>query len=489
MKRLITIFIWLTFAMANGMSQSNDYATLKASLNSKSIPLINLTVDIDNVSKPDYTPATIEIADPLQRTDGNTVTSVNCKVKYRGASSMMYSKKSFAIKLLNKKGKSLDMAMFGIRSDDAWILDAMAIDRLRMRNRINFDVWNAFSKTPYETKNDGRNGTSGVFVELFINSKYHGLYCFSDKVNRKLLGLKKAKENEEGDVTIHGVMYKCESWGVSSSFEGYNDASMDEAQWNTWSLDYPDEHPCTEAYTPLKNFIDYCTRTKNDDFKAEMDENLYLDNIVDYHVFVLSQGLSDCGMKNSYLSTVDISDGHRMMITPWDLDSSLGGWYDGKYYNKVADNKKFLEVKLYNRLWYGNTRRYRNLLANRWLTLCANGILSPECFNERLDAYARQLEESGAWKREHDKWNGNPVPLRNNINDEVEYVKNWYKNNYDNLENVIFKNYITSGVTTITGDDSHEDDTLYNIMGQKVGKDYKGIVIRKGRKYIIGQEK
>ena len=52
----------------------------------------------------------------------------------------------------------------------------MAIDRVRMRNRLNFDVWNAMSKTPYATDYDQRNGTQGVFVELFINGQYHGLY-------------------------------------------------------------------------------------------------------------------------------------------------------------------------------------------------------------------------------------------------------------------------------------------------------------------------
>ena len=72
----------------------------------------------------------------------------------------------------------------------------MAVDRLRMRNRLNFDIWNAMSGTPYETDNDNRNGTNGFFVELFINGEYHGLYCMTDKVNRKLLGVKKTDERQ-----------------------------------------------------------------------------------------------------------------------------------------------------------------------------------------------------------------------------------------------------------------------------------------------------
>ena len=60
--------------------------------------------------------------------------------------------------------------------------------------------------TPYDTKYDNRNGSEGVFVEVFINGEYHGLYCMTDKINRKLLGLKKAKTNDDGQIEIRGLL-------------------------------------------------------------------------------------------------------------------------------------------------------------------------------------------------------------------------------------------------------------------------------------------
>ena len=165
--KIKTTLLLLALILATAVSaQTPDYATLKASLSKKSLPLVNITVEIGNVSKPNYLPAKIEIADPWKRTDGNVETTFNCKVKYRGSSSLKYDKKSFAVKLLNDKGKSLDATVLGIRNDDSWILDAMAVDRLRMRNRLNFDIWNAMSGTPYKTDNDNRNGTNGFFVEI-----------------------------------------------------------------------------------------------------------------------------------------------------------------------------------------------------------------------------------------------------------------------------------------------------------------------------------
>lgn len=90
----------------------------------------------------------------------------------------------------------------------------MANDRLRMRNRLCFDVWNEMSQLPYDTKYDRRNGTKGRFVEVFVNEEYRGIYCMSDKIDRKLLGLKKLQKNGSEN-TVRGVLYKGVKWGGS----------------------------------------------------------------------------------------------------------------------------------------------------------------------------------------------------------------------------------------------------------------------------------
>lgn len=61
---------------------------------------------------------------------------------------------------------------------------------------------------------------------------------------------------------------------------------------------------------------------------------------------------------------------------------------------------------------------------------------------------------------------------------ETNYVKNWYSRNFDNIEDAL-KEYGTTGITNMN---KVNDDTLYNVMGQKVDHNYKGIVIKKGKK-------
>ncbi|WP_337568423.1 hypothetical protein [Hallella sp.] len=43
---------------------------MKLQLHEQSLPLVNLMVDIDHVSKPTYTPAFVEICDPMKRMGG-----------------------------------------------------------------------------------------------------------------------------------------------------------------------------------------------------------------------------------------------------------------------------------------------------------------------------------------------------------------------------------------------------------------------------------
>ena len=482
------IALLLIIKGATACAQTTDYERIKAQADASSLPLVNICVEIDKVCKPTYTSATIEIHDPQKRTDTeNATTDFNCKVKYRGNTSLAYDKKSFNVKLLNESGKSLDANILGIRSDDAWILDAMTADRMRMRNRLLFDIWNDFSGTPYPTDYENRNGTRGYFVEVFINGGYQGLYCMSDKINRKLLGIKKAKTDDEGKLgKLNGVIYKCNQWGDAAKFSGYEEQDMNGEEWNSWELVYPDDFPCEETYTPLKEFIDYCAVSSNEDFEKGLDKHLWLDNFTDYQLFAATFGLYDNTMKNTHLSTVNINEGRRMMITPWDLDRSLGG-IKNDHINEVSIKSiedMHLYVKPYMRLWTDNIDNYRNAVACRWKQLYAKGILTSESFNRRVDAYVEQFVNSGAWQRERNKWNGNIVELTESPEEEAQYLKQWYKMNVGHLRDNIFKDLGPNGISSCKAEKTTAVQTKKNLLGQNVADSYKGIIIFNGKKVM-----
>jgi hypothetical protein len=432
MNRLILFLI--AFSCIIGLSaQESQYEAMKRELNENSLPLVNLIVDKDRINKNEYVTGEIEIADYLRRTDSSLESvKFHCKYKIHGASSTKYQKKSYAVKLLDESGENLDTNLFGIREENSWILDAMAIDRIRMRNRVCFDVWNEVSKTPYQTDFGNRNGTKGEFVEVFINGEYHGLYCMTDKIDRKLLQLKKIKVEDE-DITVRGLLYKGISWESGSKLISYKKANTDTDIWNAWELQYPDDYPSEKTWQPLMDLIDFCSESTSDEvFNQKYQEYFYSDNLAEYIVFTMVLNVCDNGYKNTFLSTTNITQGHRYLVSPWDMDMSLGGNWNGDYYDELNDMERYNYVAPFNRLLADNVDGFNNLVLEKWKEYYAT-VLSVKSICDKLKAYANKFETSGAWQREVKKWDKNPVPLKSSLSDELEYVQNWYVRNYTYL--------------------------------------------------------
>lgn len=371
----------------------------------------------------------MEIFDPQAHTSGRSA-SYRCLLRYRGASTYPYLKKSFAVKLIDETGGDLDADLFGIRKENSWILNSMVVDRIRMRDRICFDLWNAISQTPYPTAYGNRNGTEGRFVELFLNGEYNGLYCFTDKIDRKLLALKKAKAQADGTAHLRGLLYKGGTWCDAIMLRGYDEsARTDTACWNGWELKYPEDYPSAATWQPLADLIDFCNSSA---FASSYTDYFYLDNMVDYATLILAFHIRDIGFKNSYLSTPDIRNGHKFLITPWDMDTSLGGEWDGQHYDELAGMSAITKPLPFALLYNYDMDNFRERLRTRWGELSST-VLPPSAINRRLDDYAQAFRISGAWQREYERWNDNPVPLAEHIDEELDYVKDWYKRNYVNV--------------------------------------------------------
>ena len=475
MKSLLLTLI-LASVSIDAMS-FNDWETAIAAMNEMSIPLINIDVNVITLNKEQYIPGKITIYDTSKRINGEICNTFDCKIKFRGASSLKYEKKSFAVKLLNSVGNDLDVNIFNIRKENDWILDAMTTDRIRMRNRVCFDIWNEISKTPYPTVFDNRNGTKGEYIELYLNGTYHGLYCMSDKIDRKLLGLKKVKENTEETVTIRGVLYKGTAWSAATQFAGYDqEENMESDTWNGWELQYPDDYPCYEAWHPIQNIIDCCKQDLKT-FENGYRNHFYTDNLTDYMIFLMSLNIIDNNMKNTHLSCPNIQEEQMFLITPWDLDCSLGGLYDGSRYEEYTTLSNLINNRIYYFLYNGNVNEFQNDLKRKWSELSSN-ILTKENVFRRLDKYAEKLKESGAWQREYDKWNNNPVPL--NLDEELQYVKKWYARNIIALDKIFQTDTDIKDISTVSN--KKKTDT-YTLDGIKRG------IYGNTACYIIGNRK
>ena len=189
----------------------------------------------------------------------------------------------------------------------------------------------------------------------------------------------------------------------------------------------------------------------------------------------------DNNVKNTHFSCPDINVNETYLITPWDLDCSLGGLYEGSHYEEYTKISELTSNYIYYQLYVYNVDNFRESMKERWQELSL-GIMSPNSFNSRLDAYAKRFKESGAWQREYDKWNNNPVPL--DLDDELEYVKNWYVNNIAALNKVL--GVIADDIPYVFQDTDSYNIRMYNIDGKRIMSNPTGrrIYIENGRKII-----
>lgn len=415
----------------------------------------------------------------LTDTDGSVV-NLPVKCKIHGATAAQYTMKpSLAMKLCTVDDTEIDSCLLGIRSCSSWILDAMAIDRINMRNRVTFDIWNAMSRLPYSTQFGSRNGTIGRFVELSINGNSYGIYCLNDKINRKLLGLKKPKLNADGTLqTLRGALYKSGTTDIADqNTRGYyldNTVCVVEYH-NAWELKEPEDFACQEAWAPLMEFYD---GNRNYNY---VQSHYYIDNIVDNHLLIMALAIQDnWGNKNKYVSVVDMSatgDAARLVYTPWDLDTSLGGRYDGEYYNGTYSDWKPADINKGGTQVFSvcvGQAEYQQMLRDRWTELRLT-TLSVDSVAARLRDYTTLLEQSGAWQRQWDTFQSRSAKpkLVENLSVEVEMIINWYRARFDELDAYF-------GTTALPME--YEGECL---RPQKMIVDGRMLILQQGRYYDL----
>lgn len=408
------------------------------------MPVLRISFEGEVTRDMDYLNGAMQLTD----TDGSVV-ELPARFRTRGATAKSYlMKPALNMKLCTADyAEEADSSLLGLRSCSSLILDAMAIDRICMRNRVSFDIWNDFSRLPYDTEFDGRNGTEGQFLELFINDQYYGIYCLTDRINRKLLNLKKVQVKADGSTVIRGVLYKNGTNDIENQNEPcYNeDSTACVVEWhNSWELTYPDEYGGLQAWQPLQNAI------LNGTSKEYVKKYFFLQNLADYQLLVMALAIEDnWGLKNRFLSIRNITkniddadpteaDRRRFVITPWDLDTSLGGRYDGSFYDGTYSDWP-MTVTFNNSPYpfYAITGddEYKAILKQRWIE-GRQGAFSVDSVCTKMERYRDLFVKSGAWKRmvEHfDAQESRPCYV-SDLEREIEYIEEWYKDRFRKMD-------------------------------------------------------
>lgn len=408
------------------------------SVQATTLPLLRL--DHADVVATAFAPGTLVLVDP-QADATSAVSHYNVELRYRGATALAYDKKSYALKLLasapateGDAAESLDAALLGMRSDNSWILDAMASDVSRMRNRASTDLWLDFSRPPYYADQEPAlsNGTHGRFVELFVADRYWGLYCLTEKIDRKQLRVKKHKGG-----TPRGIIYKSFTYDNMSIISDPTPSNTSYT-WQGWEGAYPDVRrgepfdwmPLLDLYTFLGQEV------PSFDLLDHLHQRLDLPVWRDYVIFCDLLHADDNVAKNMYVYYRDVTEPVTFVtehgktetvpapgplsVCPWDLDATWGRDFMRQPI-EPTDNCNVSNAPN-KHLWLSQYDQGQSYYT-RWAQL-RQSLFTPDGLWAYFERYFDLFDTSGAARRETERWQDtNGVHL--DFTAERNYIRRW----------------------------------------------------------------
>lgn len=436
------------------LTNASENVDLSAKIRFTFLPIVEL--NCSSVNSKAYTTGSLRVTDPASLGYDSLMIAA---FKYRGASSSNYPKRSYAIKLRDENGNSVDRKLLGYRSDNNWILDAMYIDLACMRNRVATDLWNAFECKPYyaDREKKVRTGTRGKFVEVILNGQWWGLYCMTEKMDRKQLKLKKfvpAAQSTTGENEVHGVLYKSNQWtyevfmGHESNDDNDNKQViyphkkvsdykniLGQETWCEYEFKYPDYEDEAVEWRPLHdaaNMVATSFILNIDSVKSRFDYPM----LRDYYLFIDLLLATDNHGKNLFWYAYDTQgpEGDKLSLAPWDLDGTFGQDWDGVITNTKDVTLDFdTYIKNYEHGQFAifdlikSRSEWLQDLKDRYAELRIKGVISGDSIANRFANYASLFEASLADQREQNMWSKTYHSRHKDIQGGATYAESWIR--------------------------------------------------------------
>lgn len=436
------------------LTNASENVDLSTKIRFTFLPIVEL--NCSSVNSKAYTTGSLRVTDPASLGYDSLMIAA---FKYRGASSSNYPKRSYAIKLRDENGNSVDRKLLGYRSDNNWILDAMYIDLACMRNRVATDLWNAFECKPYyaDREKKVRTGTRGKFVEVILNGQWWGLYCMTEKMDRKQLKLKKfvpAAQSTTGENEVHGVLYKSNQWTYEVFMGHESNDDNDNKQviyphkkvsdyknilgketWCEYEFKYPDYEDEAVEWRPLHdaaNMVATSFILNIDSVKSRFDYPM----LRDYYLFIDLLLATDNHGKNLFWYAYDTQgpEGDKLSLAPWDLDGTFGQDWDGVITNTKDVTLDFdTYIKNYEHGQFAifdlikSRSEWQQDLKDRYAELRIKGVISGDSIANRFANYASLFEASLADQREQDMWSKAYHSRHKDIQGGATYAESWIR--------------------------------------------------------------
>jgi hypothetical protein len=293
-----------------------------------------------------------------------------CEIKCQGTSSMAYPKKNFTIKAFADEAltEKIKFSFSNWGEQHKYNYKANWIDLTHSRNIVSAKLWGdvvksraGYNTLPEELRTSPNQGAvDGFFVKVYVNGVYQGRYTLNIPKDGWMA-------NMDDELDTHCIL--CSENYHSGCFRA--EALIDESDWSDELHETVPESIKTR-WNEVINFV----RTSSDaDFKANLNQYLDIESLIDYDIFMLvCCGLDAMGKNQLYFTY----DGQKWFASAYDMDSTWGLYHNGNFFVDADYSRYRYEDYLAdhqgNLLYYRLEKLFPEEIQNRYNELKAEAL-------------------------------------------------------------------------------------------------------------------
>lgn len=318
-------------------------------------------------------------------------------------------KYSYRVEFHGEKGSGGDkkerISVLGMEADSDWLLLSNSSDSLAVRNYLAFDLWKKWNPDGALTVLENR------MVELFVNNEYVGLYQIMQRVSpeREII---KAGGRVETDCAVR----------VIAPHNTGDKPVMDLMDKMGYCVEYQHE-PRGDAKRVFGNLEEYVLMNQRD-----LDDQTFLDlvkihvdveDMMSYYLFLQAAILQSDNIYNNHFVWMFWENGRYVYrLSPWDMDWAFSGVFmeDGSLMVKFA-----MAPIVATRMLDLDCMESRKVLHSIWKQK-RETILADDALEEWMLGIEEEINASGAYLRESEKWYGNAQEL--NLKERLYFLNN-----------------------------------------------------------------
>lgn len=346
----------------------------------------------------EYTPARVSVSSAE-----NEAINSGAWVHLRGGNSAKpIDKKSYRVEfhgLSDKGDKKTAYSMLGMEADTDWLLIGNAQESTAIRNHLCWKMWSMWNED-----GDAPAQLESRMVELFVDDAYMGLYQVLPRIDVEE-EIVRMGGNLQTDTAARIIV------GINVDEYPVLNRKQESNLWIEHRYEFRNRHERTferiEDYAELMKTGD--NALPDEEFARLAEQRIPARELLSYFLFSQVCGLgTDNIFNNLYVWTINREDGYVYYVSPWDMDLSLSIPEGGK----EAEQGESLEMSfsLPCRMLNLDVNHCRETMWEIWQE--KRELISEDALYEWIMGTTEEINASGAYAREAEKWYGEAAQLQ-----------------------------------------------------------------------------